>query len=146
MSNTLLLAEAAYGKLSAPDRREFHWWASGNYSDTMYTSLYPPNPFSRFSQDRSYPGIDTGIDDRYASAASSFHPGGANFALSDGSVRFIKDTIDTWASDATTGWPLGLTVSPGPYTGNIYSMSKPLGVYQMLSTRHGGEVVDSGGL
>jgi prepilin-type processing-associated H-X9-DG protein len=36
--------------------------------------------------------------------ARSFHPGGVNAALGDGSVRFFPDTInvDTWRALATT--------------------------------------------
>lgn len=143
-SSTILASEAAYGKLSRGDQREFHWWASGNYSDSMFTTLFPLNPFTRFADGNLYPGSDLGVDDRYASAASSYHPGGACFSFCDGSVRFLKDTIDTWAFDPATGWPLELTVTPDPYTGNIYSMPGPRGVYQALSTRSGGEASGEG--
>jgi prepilin-type processing-associated H-X9-DG protein len=45
----------------------------------------------------------------YVEGASSAHPGGANFCMADGSVKFIKETIDCWAMDRTTGTPLGIT-------------------------------------
>ena len=31
--------------------------------------------------------------DSWVDSASSFHPGGANFAFADGSVHFLKDSI-----------------------------------------------------
>ena len=77
----------------------------------------------------------------YVEAASSFHPGGANFAFADGSVKFLKDTIDTWPFDQGTGLPIGVTGDPGtPYT---LAPGRRFGVYQALSTRNGGEVISA---
>jgi len=54
----------------------------------------------------------------------SQHPGGANFLFADGSVRFLKETIDM-------GNP-------------VYSLTLAnKGVYRNLSTRAGGEVISS---
>src|SRR6058998_3978746 len=36
-------------------------------------------------------------------------PGGANFAFLEGSVQFLKDSIDTLPADPATGRPLGVT-------------------------------------
>jgi prepilin-type N-terminal cleavage/methylation domain-containing protein/prepilin-type processing-associated H-X9-DG protein len=55
----------------------------------------------------------------------SRHPGGANFLLGDGSVRFIKETINL----------------AGPP--NVGSPGLSLGTFRQLSTRSGGEVVSA---
>ena len=70
--------------------------------------------------------------------------------MSDGSVRFIKDTIDSWtiAPPASNGLPVGVTTSrsssvgPGDY-GFDYSKAAKVGVWQKLSTRGGGEIVSA---
>ncbi len=144
-SNTLVLAESAYGKLGGQDAIFFGWWTSGNYGDTMFTTLYPINPQSKLGGNTNTTTVSI---DTFESAASSFHPGGVNAAFADGSVRFIKDSINTMPFNQATGVPIGLTATGNGSCSNsapLYSLNSGarFGVWQALSTRNGGEVISS---
>ena len=134
-SNTMALSECAFGLMNRADQVCWHWWTSGNYADTMFCTMYPINPFRKINLGDSNPGINA---DLVPSTPSSFHPGGANFAFCDGSVRFLKDSIQCLPFNPTTGLPLNYV-----YSGGLWSQTGPNAVYQALSTRNGGEVVSS---
>jgi hypothetical protein len=59
----------------------------------------------------------------------------------DGSVRFLKETIASWRNDPATGLPPGISVDTGGIVHIAPRTQFP--VYQALSTRSGGEVIDS---
>ena len=124
MGQTILLGERANGQFTAADRDNYGWWGDAIASDTLFTTLYPINPF------RKIPQTPDEYSDSYVEAASSFHPGGGNFAFADGSVKFLKDSIDTWPYNTNTGYPIGVTDSNGIYT---ISPGTRIGVYQSHS-------------
>jgi prepilin-type N-terminal cleavage/methylation domain-containing protein len=139
-SNTFLFGEHAYGKNIPRELPDWCWWFSGNYGDTMFTTMFPLNPLGKIPDiaNETLYGTDIPLS---MQAASSFHPGGALFALCDGSVRFIKDTVDSSPFDGTTGLPKGWSLGAN----GVYAVQPPgrIGVYQALSTRNGSEVVSS---
>ena len=74
-------------------------------------------------------------------AASSFHPGGANFAFADGSVRVLKDSINTWPFNPSTGYPNGVTdnngflvLAPGTQYGVLPGSSRPATAAEVISS------------
>jgi len=136
-SNTMMFGESVYGRLSQSDKNCWHWWIAGNYGDTLQTTTYAPNINTSVNLSVFPNGAAA-----FIISASSNHPGGANFVFCDGSVRFIKNTIQSWQPDAANNYlPAGLTVTNG-----VYTPTKPYGVYQALSTRAGGEVISADSL
>jgi len=149
-SNTIIYGEKAQGKFSQTnngggvnaDYSQFGWWADSWSFNTAFTTFYPINPFNKIQLDTR--GADGTFGDNWVESASSFHPGGANFAFADGSVKFLRDTINSWPlPPAGQTSPTGVTLntSTGVYTLN--STQIQLGAYQKLSTRNGGEIVSA---
>jgi prepilin-type N-terminal cleavage/methylation domain-containing protein/prepilin-type processing-associated H-X9-DG protein len=137
-TNTLLLGEHWHSLLANDSSdTDWHWWFDGAYGDTLFRTIYPINPQRKLQTNAE--NLD--MSNAYVEALSSMHPGGANVAMVDGSVRFLKDTIDTWRWDPNTGLPVGLKGDPSsPYSP---AANNGFGVYQKLSTRNNNEVVSS---
>jgi len=134
LGQTILVAEkatatypGARGPAGSTDAR-FGWFVTGNWGDTLFTAIYPPNARRTLARSLYYPMIRS---------ASSLHPGGLNALMADGSARFVKETIRSWPSDPATGLPAGSRRAPGGWLEGL----PPPGVWQALATRNGGEAI-----
>jgi prepilin-type N-terminal cleavage/methylation domain-containing protein/prepilin-type processing-associated H-X9-DG protein len=111
LSNTMITSEILVGQ--GWDLRGFSWWGYA----PMFTGLYPPNSsFPDVLQFSSYCGTVppnppcTGATGTVANGVytglgmfnnvRSKHPGGVNVGMGDGSVRFIKNSINIYTFQA----------------------------------------------
>jgi prepilin-type N-terminal cleavage/methylation domain-containing protein/prepilin-type processing-associated H-X9-DG protein len=145
-SNTFLVTETAHGMIAPSDQPWWHHWFAGDHGDTEVDTMYSPNPQRKYPE--PYAGTYyncTGGVGIFFGSASSFHPGGVNIAFADGSVRFIKDTIQSWQIVPGTWVPSGVTATNAADGTCIWAMAAgtQLGVYQKLATRALGEVISS---
>jgi prepilin-type processing-associated H-X9-DG protein len=108
-----------------------HWerpmttnWASSLTQFNGFCTVLPPNSGS-FLAASVAGGTGANSDQRALISPSSYHPGGVNALMADGSVRFIPNSINT--GDLTKP-----QVSSGP---------SPYGVWGALGSIDGGEVV-----
>ena len=149
-TNTMMFLENGNGLFTASSQAGMHHWNDGQLGDWPIETRFPPN-WARFYKDPvNDPDSTIGLGNWGTYNSISFHPGGVNVGFCDGSVRFIKNTIDTWVVPAPqmNGIPVGTTTntptypSLGTYGLKITTGAK-LGVWQALSTRAGGEVISA---
>ena len=71
-------------------------WINGHFGNTLYNHYYPPNPTANWD-------CGNGSHNKALTGARSYHTGGVNLLLGDGSVRFVRDGIQltTWRSLST---------------------------------------------
>ena len=110
------------------------WYFFNSVSDTLFLAMESPN----FRGDGWTPPIAT---------ATSTHPGGVDALIADGSVRFIKDSVDSWGVDPENVFEQ----YPGPRGTRSLSSRGLVGeparngaCGQALATRSGGEILGSG--
>ncbi|MGE3822050.1 MAG: DUF1559 domain-containing protein [Isosphaeraceae bacterium] len=103
LNNTLIPDCANYARTNRTNaNNQWSWggfyWASGEYTST--TGNFNLTPNSQTPDCSAWGGVGTGIG---FFSARSRHPGGVNVTMADGSVRFIKDTVNqrTWFALAT---------------------------------------------
>lgn len=99
-------------------------WADRQY--TQFSMVLPPNSPSCTSANHQYAGEGASV------TASSYHAGGANIAMCDGSVRFVLETIDAGSPNDT------ISGAASSYTG-----ASLWGVWGAMGSRAGGEVVSA---
>jgi len=108
LSGTMLTSEVLVGQ--GFDLRGFSWWFGGS---SFNTYLAPNSTFPDVMQDQGYcnypfqsnpPCVGATSILAVTTAARSKHPGGVNVGMADGSVRFLKNSINlsTWRALSTT--------------------------------------------
>ena len=93
-------------------------WADGSTIFTGFNTVFPPNGPNC--------GVGGGDAQNNIMTAGSFHSGGAQVVMGDGSVKFISETIDTGNLNAP----------------RVKFGKSPYGTWGALGSRNGGEVVD----
>jgi prepilin-type N-terminal cleavage/methylation domain-containing protein/prepilin-type processing-associated H-X9-DG protein len=107
LSETMMASEVVVGQ--GQDLRGFSWWGDAATFETFLApnSSFPDvlfSPFYCINQSPNPPctGTTTALPDNYA--ARSRHSSGVNVAMSDGAIRFIKNSINirVWRALSTT--------------------------------------------
>jgi len=104
-------------------------WADGWHVYTSYFHMLPPNS----------PSCANGNGEDWALiSASSYHPGGCNVLMCDGSVRFVSETVDSGNPTLTMANMPGFVAGSKPET---YIGVGPYGVWGAMGTSRSGDSV-----
>jgi prepilin-type processing-associated H-X9-DG protein len=107
------------GDVTASETYRGRRFADGRAARTSVMTVLPPNSPSCMARGSSVHESNNGVY-----SATSYHPGGVNVCLGDGSVRFVSDTVD--CGNQNVGFP--------SLTGE-----SPYGVWGAYGSRDGGE-------
>jgi len=111
------------GTLPPSHHRDGEAWMSGYPMIMGFTTILPPNaPSCAAAQGEWNEGIFS---------ADSYHPGGVNATMADGSVRFVSETINT-----------GNLAAPVPQM-PLWGGPSPYGVWGAMGTKNGTESLSS---
>src|SRR5262249_6056620 len=98
----------ASGCATSPPSTAHTAWGGGNPQETRVTTAWPPNKVPMNTPSRADLDVLNFLNSRNmptygAITARSYHPGGVNTLMADGSVRFTKSTINgnTWRALGT---------------------------------------------
>jgi len=98
----LNICQAAWLSGATPDDQRGENWAHGCMCMTLFNTVGTPNDFGDSWTYCSRIGSGARSD---INSADSYHSGGVNVTMADGSVRFIKDSVNirTWMALGTKG-------------------------------------------
>jgi prepilin-type processing-associated H-X9-DG protein len=134
LSSTLLFADTSSARLGRRPAT-VSLWNVGSPQCTLSNTYDPPN--LKGDLEVLLREFEQGL---FSNTVASYHPGGVNCAFADGSVRFVKDSIDSWPIDPQTGFATSIGVDVKNEVLFIRPGSK-VGVWQALATRDRGEVL-----
>ena len=128
LATTILVTERSLTRLgllkqaSADELRSVNLWATSRGQATLASARRGPRRLGE---------VDTFFNGgAWSFGTASMHPGGLNVLMADGSVRFVKDSVDSWPTDDSRA-------------ADIFAGRLPPGVWQKLATRNGGEAIDA---
>ena len=106
------------GGMIAGSGYNWSWhWAGSHWYHVGFATVLPPNSPSCYNRPDAW---------QWMGSATSFHTGGVNVSMMDGSVRFVSESIDSGTQHSFT--------DPERPTGK-----SPFGVWGAMGSRNGGE-------